>query len=183
MFKQPKPSPSGEGDQPPPDGTGPFEFVEWVPKDRLTVSASRATGVQALAREDHLQARPRARRGGHAGAGGRGHGGAIPIQDVSRLRANPKLHVMMVDSPRQPALRPEHAEGDLQGRARRQAVNYAVDKEAIVKNIYNGLAVPLTKFAASRRSSGYAAVGDYYKYDPPRPRTPEAAGVTPGTKL
>jgi ABC-type dipeptide transport system, periplasmic component len=169
-----------------PTGTGPFEFVEWVPKDRIIVKRFEGYwGTKPSLEKITFKPVPEpASRVAMLEAGDADMAAPVPIQDVSRLRANPKLNVMMVDS-----LDNLHfalnMQKDIFKDARvRQAVNYAVDKEAIVKNIYNGLAVPLTKSPVSPFLWGYSAVGDYYKYDPAKAKELlKAAGVKPGTKL
>ena len=169
-----------------PTGTGPFEFVEWVPKDRIIVKRFEGYwgSKPALEKITFKPVPEPASRVAMLEAGDADMAAPVPIQDVSRLRANPKLQVMMVDS-----LDNLHFALNMQKEIFkdvrvRQAVNYAVDKEAIVKNIYNGLAVPLTKSPVSPFLWGYSAVGDYYKYDPAKAKELlKAAGVKPGTKL
>jgi ABC-type transport system substrate-binding protein len=169
-----------------PTGTGPFEFVEWVPKDHITVKRFEGYwGTKpSLEKITYKPVPEPASRVAMLEAGDADLAAPVPIQDVSRLRANPKLNVMMVDS-----LDNLHFALNMQKEIFkdvrvRQAVNYAVDKEAIVKNIYNGLAVPLTKSPVSPFLWGYSAVGDYYKYDPAKAKELlKAAGVKPGTKL
>jgi glutathione transport system substrate-binding protein len=169
-----------------PTGTGPFEFVEWVPKDRIIVKRFEGYwgSKPALEKITFKPVPEPASRVAMLEAGDADMAAPVPIQDVSRLRANPKLQVMMVDS-----LDNLHFALNMQKEIFkdvrvRQAVNYAVDKEAIVKNIYNGLAVPLTKSPVSPFLWGYTAVGDYYKYDPAKTKELlKAAGVKPGTKL
>jgi ABC-type transport system substrate-binding protein len=108
----------------------------------------------------------------------------IPIQDVPRLRGNPKFQVMMVDSLDNLHFALNMQRDTFKDVRVRQAVNYAVDKDSIVKNIYHGLAIPLTKSPVSPHLWGYSSVGDYYKYDPAKAKELlRQAGVKPGTKL
>src|SRR5690606_34854137 len=51
----------------------------------------------------------------------------------------------------------------------RQALNYAVDKEAIVRSIYLGYATPLDS-PITPTVWGYAHTGDHYPYDPDKAR-------------
>ncbi len=46
----------------------------------------------------------------------------------------------------------------------RQALNYAIDREAIAKTIFNGYATPSTEFESSDGMDG--SYQDYYRYDP-----------------
>ncbi len=89
----------------------------------------------------------------------------IPIQDVERLQKNAKLQVMSVDSMDNLHFAMNMQKDLFKDVRVRQALNYAIDKEAIVKNIYGGLAIPLTKSPVAPALFGYAPVGDYYKYD------------------
>ncbi len=169
-----------------PTGTGPFEFVEWVPKDRIVVKRFEGYWGKKPA-VDKITFKPvpePASRVAMLEAGDADMAAPIPIQDVDRLRANPKLQVMAVDS-----LDNLHfainMQKDLFKDIRvRHALNYAVDKESLVKNIYSGYAVPLSKSPVSPFLWGYSAVGDYYKYDPARAKALlKEAGVKSGTKL
>jgi len=64
----------------------------------------------------------------------------------------------------------------------RQALNYAVDKAAIVKNVLFGAADPMDAPMASTLF-GYCRTGAY-AHDPTRAKTLLAqAGITPGTRL
>jgi ABC-type transport system substrate-binding protein len=169
-----------------PTGTGPFEFVEWVPKDHITVKRFDGYwGPKPSIEKITFKPVPEpASRVAMLEAGDADMAAPIPIQDVERLKANPKFQVMTVDS-----LDNLHfalnTQKDIFKDARvRQAVNYAVDKDSIVKNIYNGLAVPLTKSPVSPFLWGYSAVGDYYRYNPAKAKELlKEAGVKPGTKL
>jgi glutathione transport system substrate-binding protein len=169
-----------------PTGTGPFEFVEWIPKDRVVVKRFDAYwGAKPAIEKITFKPVPEpASRVAMLEAGDADMAAPIPIQDVERLRGNSKLQVMMVDS-----LDNLHfalnMQKDIFKDARvRHAVNFAVDKDAIAKNIYNGLAVPLTKSPVSPFLWGYSAVGDYYKFNPGKARELlKDAGVKPNTKL
>ena len=169
-----------------PTGTGPFEFAEWVPKDRVVVKRFDAYwGTKPAIDKITFKPVPEpASRVAMLEAGDADMAAPIPIQDVERLKGNNKLQVMMVDS-----LDNLHfalnMQKDIFKDARvRQAVNYAVDKDAIAKNIYSGLAVPLTKSPVSPFLWGYSAVGDYYKFNPAKARELlKDAGIKPGTKL
>lgn len=169
-----------------PTGTGPFEFVEWVPKDRVVVKRFDAYwGTKPAVEKITFKPVPEpASRVAMLEAGDADMAAPIPIQDVERLRGNSKLQVMMVDSLDNLHFALNMQKDVFKDARVRQAVNYAVDKDAIAKNIYGGLAVPLTKSPVSPFLWGYSAVGDYYKFNPGKARELlKDAGVKPNTKL
>ncbi len=169
-----------------PTGTGPFEFVEWVPKDRVVVKRFDAYwGTKPMLDKITFKPVPEpASRVAMLEAGDADMAAPIPIQDVERLKGNGKLQVMMVDSLDNLHFALNMQKDVFKDVRVRHAVNYAVDKDAIAKNIYNGLAVPLTKSPVSPYLWGYSAVGDYYKFNPAKARDLlKDAGVKPGTKL
>lgn len=169
-----------------PTGTGPFEFVEWVPKDHITVKRFEGYwGKKPML--DGITFKPvpePASRVAMLEAGNADMAAPIPIPDVERLKANPKLQVMAVDSLDNLHFAINMQKDLFRDLRVRQALNYAVDKESIVKNIYKGYAVPLTKSPVSPFLWGYSAVGEYYKYNPAKAKELlKEAGVKPGTKL
>ncbi len=169
-----------------PTGTGPFEFVEWIPKDRITVKRFEGYwGTKPALEKITFKPVPEpASRVAMLEAGDADMAAPIPIQDVERLRRNAKLQVMGVDSMDNLHFAMNMQKDLFKDLRVRQALNYAVDKEGIVKNIYNGLAIPLTKSPVAPALWGHSNVGDYYKYDPAKAKELlQAAGVKPGTKL
>ena len=65
----------------------------------------------------------------------------------------------------------------------RQALNYAVDKEAINKALYGGLAAPMTS-PLPEAQWGFDKSLKGYPYDPAKAKQLlEAAGVKPGLKV
>jgi ABC-type transport system substrate-binding protein len=169
-----------------PTGTGPFEFVEWVPKDRIVVKRFEGYWGQkpSLDRITFKPVPEPASRVAMLEAGDADMAAPIPIQDVERLRRNAKLQVMSVDSMDNLHFALNMQKELFKDVRVRQALNYGVDKDAIVKNIYAGLAIPLTKAPVAPALFGYAPVGEYYKYDPARAKQLlQEAGVKAGTKL
>lgn len=99
--------------------------------------------------------------------------------DAGRITSNQNLQLL-----RTPGLRPFWIEFNLnvdvfQDVKVRQALNYAVDKEAIVKNLFMGYATVIDSPAAPS-ISGYSKAGSY-PYDPNKAKQMLAdAGWTPG---
>lgn len=103
-----------------------------------------------------------------------------PTSDIPALNANPAVEVVMGPSNRTIFIVINTTKPHLDDVRVRQALNYAVDKEAIVEGILFGAAVPMDgPMAASL--FGYHATG-MYEYDPERAKELLAeAGVEPGT--
>jgi peptide/nickel transport system substrate-binding protein len=75
-------------------------------------------------------------------------------------------------------------QGPLADRRVRQALNYAVDKDAIARVIYRGFAKPLTDSPLAPATFGYQSVGSFYKFDRERARALlKEAGHEKGIKL
>ena len=169
-----------------PTGTGPFEFVEWVPKDRVVVKRFDAYwGLKPAIEKITFKPVPEpASRVAMLEAGDADMAAPIPVQDVERLKGNGRLQIMMVDSLDNLHFALNMQKDIFKDVRVRQAVNYAVDKDALAKNLYNGLAVPLTRSPVSPFLWGYSSVGDYYKFNPARAKELlTASGVKPGTRL
>ena len=105
-----------------------------------------------------------------------------PLADVPALQRNPALKVLLAPSDRTIFVAINTRKPLLSDRRVRQALNYAVDKAAIVKNVLFGAADPMDAPMASTLF-GYCRTGAY-AHDPTRAKTLLAqAGITPGTRL
>jgi peptide/nickel transport system substrate-binding protein len=167
-------------------GTGPFVLAEWRPKERVALRANEKYwgGRPPL---DRIVFRPipnSAARLAALEAGDVSLAAPVLPQDVERLTKNPALEVIAVpggDNLQMPLVMLEKPLAD---RRVRQALNYAVDKEAIAKVIYRGYARPLTDAPLAPATWGYQAVGSYYPFDRARARALlKDAGYEAGFKL
>lgn len=87
-----------------------------------------------------------------------------PASDVTALAAEPSLKILKAPSDRSIYMEIVTNKPPLENVKVRQALNYAVDKDAIIKNVMFGLVNKANSpFAPS--IGGYCKVGDY-KYDP-----------------
>ncbi|MBX6351288.1 MAG: ABC transporter substrate-binding protein [Clostridia bacterium] len=150
-----------------PVGTGPFAFKEYVKGDH--VSFDRYDGYwgekpyyahltfkivpEAATRETMLLA---------------GQADVIilpPISDLAALEQNPQVKVLVAPSDRTIFIALNTQSPKLKDPRVRQALNYAVDKDSIIKNVLFGAA---TKLDAPSAPSlfGYCPVSDPYDYDP-----------------
>lgn len=105
-----------------------------------------------------------------------------PITDVPALEANPDITVTQVDSNRYLYVAFNQDNEILQDVRVRQALNYAVDKQAIIDNIMFGAAT-LMDSPIPYMYFGYCPTGDY-TYNPERARELlDEAGVPEGTEF
>jgi peptide/nickel transport system substrate-binding protein len=149
-----------------PVGTGPFKFVEWVRGDHVTLERN----------DDYYEGKPyldkiivRTVREDAARVLGLEAGDydlivRIPPEEVPRLMREGKVRIYAEESLRDLRIGINATKKPFDDIRVRQALNYAVDKESIVKNIYQGLAV-VTPTVVGPRATGYADLKPY-PYDP-----------------
>ncbi len=123
-----------------PVGTGPYRFQSWVKDDRLTLEANRdywggAPGIQTVVFRliPNPAARVAALRSGEADV----------ITDfapdlVPSVTNDPRVQAAVTTGTRSINIMLDTGMGPLRDKRVRQALNYAVDKNAIVKNILGG---------------------------------------------
>ncbi len=160
-------------------GTGPFVFQEYVPKDHLTLvrnpdydwgpSFFQHTGPAYLQEiEFRFYVEPATRV--PALESGEVHiVGEIPPQDVARLEDDERFDVMRVAIPGLPFvffMNTERPPTD--DWAVRQAILYALDREAIVQTVFMGTS-PVAHGPLSANTEGYdASLEGLYPYEPER---------------
>jgi len=93
----------------------------------------------------------------------------LPLQDLARLQSDPRFVVESIQSMDNLHMPLNELQEPLKDVRVRQALNYAVDKEAIVRSIYLGYATPLDS-PITPTVWGYAHTGDHYPYDPDKAR-------------
>jgi len=124
-----------------PVGTGPFMYKEWVPGNKFVM----VRNDQYWGKKPHIEevtwrvmpddaSRVIALETGEVHAAVR-----IPPFDIPRLKANPKLTVISAPSVRTIYLGFNCLKEPFQDKRVRQAINYAVNKEAILKHILGGV--------------------------------------------
>jgi peptide/nickel transport system substrate-binding protein len=124
-----------------PVGTGPYKFVEWVPNDHITLQAN-PDYWQGKPKIDKItyrimpeaSARTAAIRSGEADI-------VINISpnDLEALRQNPNLTVVQKDKSSQVTSEMRQTKPPFSDKRVRQAMNYALDRNAIVKDIMKGV--------------------------------------------
>ncbi len=105
-----------------------------------------------------------------------------PVADLPALQRNPAVKVLLAPSDRTIFIAANTTKAPLNDKRVRQALNYAVDKKAIIQNVLFG-AADLMDAPMAPSLFGYCKVGQY-EPDPARARQLLAqAGVKPGTKI
>jgi len=162
-----------------PVGTGPFIFVEWVRDSRIVMEKydeywmeghPRVDGVVInIIPEDAVQVQGL--------LGGELHAiDSVNSQDLPMLESNPEVYVRKDLSALVMVLAMNTARAPLGTLAFRQAVNYAIDKQAVMDIAYGG-GEPVGTFM-DVGDPYYVDYTDLYPYDPTRAREAlEASGV------
>jgi peptide/nickel transport system substrate-binding protein len=91
----------------------------------------------------------------------------VPPQDISTIRQTSGLDISAVPSTRNLFVVLNHGRAPFDSRAFRQAMNYAVDLDAIVENVLSGFGDP-TGQPTIDGTVGYAEDVEPYPYDPER---------------
>jgi ABC-type transport system substrate-binding protein len=152
-----------------PVGTGPYKFMERVAGDHITMTANKDYwGTKPNYDTQTYKIVPEgASREALVKSGGADVMALPPANDLPALRADSSLRVIMGPSDRTIQIiinTVDSAQPLLQKSEVRQALNYAVDKNAIIKNVMFGAATPLNAPMA-QSLFGYCSVGTY-NYNP-----------------
>lgn len=125
-----------------PVGTGPFKFVEWIKDDHLTVVRNDDFwGDKAFLDKVILRPVPvAAARLIGVEAGDVQLAIRVAPEDVARAEKNPELRMSQKPTTRHLFIGMLNLKKPYSDIRVRQALNYAIDKESIVKNIYLGQA-------------------------------------------
>ncbi|MCB1484900.1 MAG: hypothetical protein KDJ17_08410 [Hyphomicrobiaceae bacterium] len=162
-----------------PIGTGPYKFVEYVQADHLKFERWDGYWGEKPYYETQLlklMPEPASREAALLS----GQVDIImhpPSADIGKLQSDPKLNVIVGDTTRVVYFAFNNQAKEFADVRVRQALNYAVDKDAIIKNVLFDAAIPvhslLSKYMASYCDSGT------YEYDPDKARALlEEAGAT-----
>jgi peptide/nickel transport system substrate-binding protein len=154
-----------------PNGTGPFMLTEWTKNERLILQAN-PNYWRGPASVSQLTVRPILEDAARVAALQTGEVDFIsnvPYERIPELQADPNLVVKTVQTPRvffvgiDPRVTPFN---DVRVR---QALNYAVDVEAIISAIYMGRATRLAT-AVPTSAFGFDSSVTPYPYDPAKAR-------------
>lgn len=171
-----------------PVGTGPYQFVSWVPDQNIIMTENESYwGELPEMRDVTWQIVPEAAtRVSALLAGDVDIAYNIPSTSLSQVQTTDGYST--VDSPMAmglvmhlQALDPDAPTADVKVR---QALNYAIDREALIASISQGLATPLQGQMASEGVVGYNADCNPYTYDPEKASSLlEEAGYGDGFKI
>lgn len=169
-----------------PIGTGPFKFVSWVPKGELVMEANEEWwGGPAKTRRLVFRSLPEmASRVAELQAGRAHIVTGVPSFMIPQLARDKDIEIQSPSSLRVVffvvnAL----AEGPLQDKRVRQALNYGIDKEAIIEGILKGSGIQ-TSTMVSPHAFGYDDLIKPYPFDPVKAKSLlKEAGYGDGFKL
>jgi len=147
-------------------GTGPFKFVEWKLNERVVLERNENYwGEKPGATRVVINIVPEATtRISMLLAGDADVVLAPPPVEIPNLRQNPNFVVADVPSTRGVIVIMNNQWGPFKDARVRQAVNYAIDKEALVKNVLQGLADTSDSWVTPN-VFGYTSLGKW-PYDP-----------------
>ncbi|MFP4152832.1 MAG: ABC transporter substrate-binding protein [Alkalispirochaeta sp.] len=155
-----------------PVGTGPFRFVEWVGNTRVTVEANpdywdTPAGVDRIIFRPITDSNTRVTE---MLSGGLDMIVEVPPDSVEVFESRDEFTVYEQAGPHVWFLILNLREGPFTSREMRQAVNYAIDKEALVENVLQGTATVADSPIPPAFDWAYNEDLDPYPYDPDRAR-------------
>jgi peptide/nickel transport system substrate-binding protein len=128
-----------------PVGTGPFQFVEWVKDDHLSVRRFPGYWKAGLPHLDEIVYKPIPDHTVKLTALRTGTLDLIddlPPKDVSSVKANPKLRVVETPGLGYRRIELNHTRPPFNNKALRQAVAWAINREAIHRAVFFGAGAP-----------------------------------------
>jgi len=148
-------------------GTGPFKLIRWDTQQEISLEAFSQyhAGRPYL---DGINFRPvpdQQARAAMLEAGDVHAAYPIAIEDINRFVKSERFVFKAMDSMDNLHMHLNELYGPLGDANVRRALNYAIDKTAIVDHIYLGNARPLTDSPITPIVWGYSPAGDFYKYD------------------
>jgi len=149
-----------------PVGTGPFVFSEWVKDERFVATRNEAYwGEKALLDKVVVRPIPDTQARVIALESGDVHvARQLNPEHIAQLEKNPRIGVLVRPTTRSLFMGMHMPTKPFNDARVRQALNYAVDRDSIVKNIYLGAAEPLVG-PVSPGAAGYSPMTGF-KYDP-----------------
>jgi peptide/nickel transport system substrate-binding protein len=155
-----------------PVGTGPFKFVEWVEGDRIVMEANENYWEEGLPNLAQLTFRPIPEEATRIAAVQTGEihiANRLPAEEAQRLLGAEGIQIVRYPVDRVFYVAFNNVSSGqgtpIEDKLVRQALNYAVDREAIVDALFNGYADVINGFVTSG-NLGYDATLEPYPYDP-----------------
>ena len=174
----------GKGVSKAPVGSGPYKFKEWISGEKLVLEANPDYWGEKPKLKS-ITIKPVVENAARTLMLETGEADVIlpvPATDIERLKNSDQVTVNMYPSNRNLYMGMNTQKAPFDNVKVRQALNYAVDKETIVKKIMMGNAKP-TQAAISELTWGFSPAGTY-EYNPEKAKQLLAeAGVKPGTPI
>jgi len=155
-----------------PVGTGPFKFVEWAKGDRISLEAFEDYWDEGLPKVAKLTFRPIPEESTRIAAVQTGEihiANRLPAEEAQRLLGAEDVQIIRYPSDRVYYISFNNLSSGigtpLEDPLVRQAMNYAVDRQAIIDALFNGYADLTTGFVVST-NLGYDDSLEPYPYDP-----------------
>ena len=166
-----------------PVGTGPFKFKEWVKSDHVTLERNDGYwgGKPLLDSVVVKTVREDAARVLMLEAGDADLILNIPPEDITRLRKDPRFAIESIPTARALYVVINVKKKPFDDVRVRQALNYAVNRESIVKNLYQGNAEAISGIVAPLQN-GYAKLPGY-AHDPKKAKELLAQAGVPTLKV
>ena len=154
-----------------PVGTGPYKLAEWVKDDRLVLAANEQYwgGKPKVGRVVWKPIPDNFARLGALQAGEVDVITNVPPDQVKALKEGKHTAVLDVVSSRTAAFSVAAQEPPLSDERVRQALNYALDKDALIKNLYGGYGIPMISGVANT-DFGFNPDLKPHPYDPDKAR-------------
>ncbi|WP_071458755.1 ABC transporter substrate-binding protein [Bacillus massilinigeriensis] len=151
-----------------PTGTGPFKFKEWKRNDKVTIVKNENYWKKGLPKLDSVIFRVIPENSARLNALNTGEVDLIDgvnFSDVDSIKKNDKLQAFFRPSLNVAYLGLNNERGPLKDKKVRQALNYAVDKKALIDAFYAGAAEAAVN-PMPETVAGYNDAVKDYEYDP-----------------
>ncbi|KIG03497.1 glutathione ABC transporter substrate-binding protein GsiB [Caballeronia concitans] len=154
-----------------PVGTGPFEFVEWKQTDDLKVKKFAGYWKKGYPKIDMIDWKPVVDNNTRAALMQTGEADfafQVPFEQAAALKTSPKVDLIAAPSIIQRYISMNMNQKPFDNPKVREALNYAINKEALVKVAFAGYAVPSEGVVPP--GVDYATKLGPWKYDPAKAR-------------
>jgi len=150
-----------------PVGTGPFEFVEWKQTDDLKVKKFAGYWKKGYPKIDMIDWKPVVDNNTRAALMQTGEADfafQVPFEQAATLKSSPKVDLIAAPSIIQRYISMNMGQKPFDNPKVREALNYAINKEALVKVAFAGYAMPSEGVVP--QGVDYATKLGPWKYDP-----------------
>ncbi|MCU6792021.1 glutathione ABC transporter substrate-binding protein [Paenibacillus sp. WQ 127069] len=150
-----------------PVGTGPYKFKEWVQGDRLTVVKNPDYWQQGIPKVDSITFKPVPENGSRIAMLKTGEADFIypmPTEQVAEVEGQKDIVIDKIDSTIVRYITLNTMKKPYDDVKVRQAINYAINKEAYIKVVKSGLGSKLNSSMSSKTQ--YYSKQTGYDYDP-----------------